>query len=353
MSKLDANTRVFVASVAMLLTAGLPISALAFQEIVETTKDAEIRENSAASNFGGGTTIDVRSQRSSANVQNRRSILGFDLAEFVGCTVDSATFDMFLEQIGPSNRTHDVNRLKGAWAENTVTWTIAGALTLSGSTASTAIEAADPDPQTVSWTVTSLAQAAIDDPDSNELTLRVKDSAEQTATGGGLNLNAQYTSREGAAVAVPPPNSFAPRLVLELTCDECELWADETAWADGDRYENPGNWATYTEYAADTTVTLYAGQTYEAGTVNFAPDNGDVAITITLNSGFRFADVPENVKVENYASAPSGNPSPGGFSDKDYADPEDNTFEIIVPLNNFYGVHVDVERCADDDVPDA
>ena len=139
---------------------------------------------------------------------------------------------------------------------------------------------------------------------------------------------------------------------MELNCDECELWADETAWSDGDRYvEQQGNWATYTAYVADTTVTLYAGQTYDAGSVHFSsPADGNVTITITLNAGFRFADVFENVKVQGYDSAPFGNPSPGLFDNKETAEPGDISFEIIVPVNNFYGVHVDLERCADEDV---
>jgi hypothetical protein len=134
---------------------------------------------------------------------------------------------------------------------------------------------------------------------------------------------------------------FSAPVDLTAACN-CE-WIGETAWAAGTRYQNPGNWATYTPYAADSTVTLYAGQTLDAGTVHLsAPVDDIVTITITLNAGWRFADVAENVKIQDYYVAPSGNPAPGLFDWKGYA--TGSPFEIEVPLNNFYGVHVDVEQ---------
>jgi hypothetical protein len=131
--------------------------------------------------------------------------------------------------------------------------------------------------------------------------------------------------------------------LIEVECeDECE-WIGETAWSAGSRYTARGNWATYTAYAGiEKTVTLYAGQTMNAGSATFsAAVDGYVTITITLNAGWRFAEVEENVKIQDYASAPSGNPSPGLFDHKDNA--TESPFEIVVPENNFYGVHLDVE----------
>jgi hypothetical protein len=132
---------------------------------------------------------------------------------------------------------------------------------------------------------------------------------------------------------------------VDLEIAETGTWVRETAWSAGSRY-NPGdtgNWATYTPYEGEpTTVTLYAGQTLEAGTVHFsAPAGGEVTITITLNTGWRFFDDPENVKIQDYAVAPSGNPNPGQFDTKGQA--TGASFIISVPENNFYGVHVDVE----------
>jgi|GEM_PF-3171437 len=127
-----------------------------------------------------------------------------------------------------------------------------------------------------------------------------------------------------------------------------ECWKDETAWASGPRYTSKGNWATYTPYVAEGTVTLYADKTMEAGSVHFsAVLDGKVTITITLNSGWRFNPYKdENVKIQDYASPPSGNPSPGLFMWKGTADSGSNTFSIEVPANNYYGVHVDVQHRA-------
>jgi putative cofactor-binding repeat protein len=123
---------------------------------------------------------------------------------------------------------------------------------------------------------------------------------------------------------------------------ECE-WMDETAWADGDRYVPRGNWATFTEYNAGAMVTLYAGRYLEAGTVHFsAVVDGNVTITITLNEGWRFEDVEENVKIQDYElEPPAENPTPGWFAYKDYA--TESPFSIVVPASSFYGIHVNVE----------
>jgi len=126
-----------------------------------------------------------------------------------------------------------------------------------------------------------------------------------------------------------------------------ECWENETAWADGPRYTDQGNWATYTPYVSGSTVILYAGQTMNAGTVQFSEVSADgkVTVTITLNPGWRFAPVDENVKIQDYSSPPpSENPIPGQFKWKGTADSGSNTFSIVVPASNFYGVHVDVER---------
>jgi len=128
------------------------------------------------------------------------------------------------------------------------------------------------------------------------------------------------------------------------------LTCDQTAWAaNGDeplvyRYQDPGNWATYVEYhGEEKTVTLFAGRTINIGTVTFsAPSNGKVTITINLNDEVAgFQNVSENVKIQDYANAPSGNPDIGNFDHKGNA--SGNSFEIEVPENNFYGVHVDAD----------
>jgi hypothetical protein len=114
----------------------------------------------------------------------------------------------------------------------------------------------------------------------------------------------------------------------------------ETAWADGTRYIDSGNWATFTPYTTEQVI-FYAGQTYEAGWVTFT-DNGDdtVTISIELNPGWSFNPVEESLKIQGYDEAPSGNPSPGGFAYK--YDITGSSASVTVPAANFYGVHGDV-----------
>jgi hypothetical protein len=135
--------------------------------------------------------------------------------------------------------------------------------------------------------------------------------------------------------------------------EECEP-ANETGWADGTPYNNEqGNWATFVEYdpngegGNELVVNLYAGQNQLAGTVSFtkvwySPINskGYVDITIQLNDCFGFADVAENVKIQNYTFPPDGNPEPGLFEIK--GDGTGTVFMIQVPYDAFYGVHVDL-----------
>jgi hypothetical protein len=123
--------------------------------------------------------------------------------------------------------------------------------------------------------------------------------------------------------------------------------SEETAWADGNRFNiNGGNWATYTQYSGSKkTVTLFAGQTQDIGTVTFEPENGSVKITISLNEYGEFQDVEENVKIQDYSTAPSGNPQIGQFDHKFDADADGKTFSTTLPVNNYYAVHVDAKGC--------
>jgi hypothetical protein len=165
-----------------------------------------------------------------------------------------------------------------------------------------------------------LAHAAVINPETG---------ADETAYGGEYQNRKPwynmitYTIQENCVP--PPPNN----------CDT------ETAWANGPRYEERGNWAMYTPYVANSTVILFAGKTLNAGTVHFSEViDGEVTLTITFNSGFSFQPVNENIKIQDYAVAPSGNPSPGGFDHK-FTD----MFVVKVPANNFYGIHLDVLAC--------
>lgn len=137
------------------------------------------------------------------------------------------------------------------------------------------------------------------------------------------------------------------QVVITLECDET-AWAANGNVPGGLRYEEPGNWATYVEYPGEEkTVSLFAGQTIKIGTVTFsAPSDGKVTITIKLTDQGGFANVSENVKIQDYENAPSGNPKIGKFDHK--GDASGKTFEIEVPENGFYGVHVDALTECDD-----
>jgi len=131
--------------------------------------------------------------------------------------------------------------------------------------------------------------------------------------------------------------------------DEPDMcYEEETAWAAGARYVSRGNWATYVAYAGvEKTVDVFAGRTMLAGTATFsAPLAGYVDITIELANGFVFYGDPDddNIKVQDYENAPSGNPAPGEFDSKAMAAIGSTSYTITVPQNNFYGVHLDVAK---------
>jgi len=116
----------------------------------------------------------------------------------------------------------------------------------------------------------------------------------------------------------------------------------ETAWASGMSYTDKGSWATFTPYdGVASSVTLFAGQTLEAGIVSFSEQDaaGNVTISITLNSGWSLQNVTEAVKIQGYLNAPSGNPTVGNFNTY-----KGNDLTIVVPAYAFFGVHLDVQQ---------
>jgi hypothetical protein len=128
--------------------------------------------------------------------------------------------------------------------------------------------------------------------------------------------------------------------------------SNETAWAANGvtpgelRYNTGknGNWATYVDVREGAKTTkLFAGQTIDVGNVVFsAASGGEVTITVTLTGGNQYQAVAENLKVQGYTTAPSGNPSPGKFANKMTCVAATSTCTIPVPAANFYGVHVNV-----------
>lgn len=132
---------------------------------------------------------------------------------------------------------------------------------------------------------------------------------------------------------------------------------DETAWAAGDPYVEQGSWAMYVDYYAQEapfTVDLLAGQNLDAGEVTFSAPY-DIAgeewidITIELADEWVFyydvddIETDDNIKVQDYnAPPPAKNPAIGLFDWKASIDPGETEATITVPLNNYYGVHVDL-----------
>jgi len=148
----------------------------------------------------------------------------------------------------------------------------------------------------------------------------------------------------------------------------------ETAWAQGERYVNPGNWAMYVSYqnCADG-VDLLAGQTNIAGSVQCSlhDDGQTLDMTISLNQGWRFAPkeveesgqcktaegseaclIDQNLKVQDYDNVPEGNPAPGKFKHKSDVAVDAGSTTITLPYNSYYGVHVDVIRFGEEFCPE-
>ena len=98
-------------------------------------------------------------------------------------------------------------------------------------------------------------------------------------------------------------------------------------------------------------VDLKAGKKLDAGTVTLSSSDGNtVEILIELNDGWIFyydlndPDGDDNVKVQDYSEAPSGNPAPGQFEWKEMAALGSTSYTIAVPYNIYYGIHVDVAK---------
>lgn len=187
---------------------------------------------------------------------------------------------------------------------------------------------------------------------------------------GGGNVYVYEPQSSGDSGLAPPLNPNGVPAGLSHSDGFCwnptgpeegpaDCYEGETAWANGTRYVRRGNWATWTSYSGEPkSVVLFAGKTQDAGDVTFsAPVGGIVTITIELNAGWRFALNPvgeenglpvydNNIKVQDYASPPpANNPAPGLFMWKEFAEGQLATIEV--PANNYYGVHVDVERQVD------
>ena len=166
---------------------------------------------------------------------------------------------------------------------------------------------------------------------------------------------------------------------LELTLDYEKVTVDdETAWGDGDRFVDRGNWATYftyticcddgngngdcrteTAFGGDTGVNvnspggwwyyydasvaveqkIWAGQNIDVGTVKVE----DGTLYIILTDGWELQDGNETVKIQGYNGddLPESRPALGA-QNRFYAGTD---FEISVPEFDYYVIHLDVKLC--------
>lgn len=86
-------------------------------------RDASVRQQTPAGNFGTTTTFDV----ASANNQNRRAHLFFDIAQCAPAipstaVIRLATLRLYVTGLPAACRTLDVFRVTASWAETTLTW---------------------------------------------------------------------------------------------------------------------------------------------------------------------------------------------------------------------------------------
>ena len=87
----------------------------------------------------------------------------------------------------------------------------------------------------------------------------------------------------------------------------------------------------YTPYQT-TKVDLIAGQKYDAGDIYMTrPGDGNTYIKVKLASGFRFANMQQNLKIQPFASAPKSYVQPGAFKYKFTVPQATSTYTAKIP----------------------
>lgn len=132
---------------------------------------------------------------------------------------------------------------------------------------------------------------------------------------------------------------------------------EETAWAfDSYDHEYGGNWAKYIQYDGEPlTVMLLAGQKETPMRVSLTPaEEGKVRMVFTEIYGIAPENdgkwvlqeydkegnwIPDAIKIQGYDTAPSGNPAPGQFNTY-----KGRELDIIVDAANYYGIHLNVAK---------
>jgi hypothetical protein len=159
--------------------------------------------------------------------------------------------------------------------------------------------------------------------------------------------NPLVTQYKNVATLTGDSTNLSKDATVTVTCKY--PWVDETATGQGLTYRGATglqSWFMYTPYTT-AKVDLIAGQNYDAGDIYFTRGVTTTTIEITLADApvkFRWAKVAENLKVQDFKTAPTKFVQPGAFKYKKTCDQAQGTCSITVPNANFYGIHADVER---------
>lgn len=142
--------------------------------------------------------------------------------------------------------------------------------------------------------------------------------------------------------------------------EECSIDEDASAWAEGTRFTEQGNWAMYFKYNAQNeetlSVPLIASKHYNAGTVTVKKDveNNELTVSISTNQGWKLDFVKMHIgkSLDDFPINKGGNPMIGQF---DYHSGDLNSassYQRSIPLNGdvnhdiyYIAVHAEVQGC--------
>lgn len=165
---------------------GAPAVCAATTVTLTATADAYVDENSAASNFGSATTLNVQSR----STRDQRALVQFTLPSIpAGCKIGTATLRLTASP-GTTGRTLQALQLSASWTETGVTWNNQPGTT--GTAATTASANG-----TVQWTVTSIVQSMYSGT-NNGFVIR---DANEDAVGSGILQT--FFSRENSSTNKP------------------------------------------------------------------------------------------------------------------------------------------------------
>lgn len=114
----------------------------------------------------------------------------------------------------------------------------------------------------------------------------------------------------------------------------------ETAWSEGTRMTQKGNWATYSDYClmdccqiSTIQYTMYGGQTINVGTLDVTNDGVNLFITYNFTGGWSASQT--HLYVGALSGLPTNNantPVPGQFPYNDTHSPNVSSYTYVIPL---------------------